>query len=177
MAEKIKRTHAERDALLSKVFDSTLQTKDIEITEAGTMEITPDEGYFALKKVNLNVNVQGGGGNEDWEYYDVSSTLGQPDNADISLFAAYLSGLAKMVDYRNNVITTKKVGPILYAFTSSDYDFYSQIAINMAMTCVDSTGTRTLREAIAQNANSELAAAYSAISAFPRITKEEFYAM
>ena len=62
MAEKIKRTHAERDALLSKVFDSTLQTKDIEITEAGTTEITPDEGFFALKKVNLNVNVQGGWG-------------------------------------------------------------------------------------------------------------------
>ena len=71
MAEKIKRTHAERDALLSKVFDAQLQTKDVEVTQSGTIKITADDDYLALKEVNLNVNVQGGGGSS-WRYFDIS---------------------------------------------------------------------------------------------------------
>lgn len=119
----------------------------------------------------------GGGAGEsgDWEYYDVSSTVGSSDNSSMLEIVSVLSGLAKLVDYRNNVITTKKIGPISYAYVSSDYDFYSQIAINMATPCIDLNGSYTLREAIEQDPNSELAAVYSTISAFPRITKEQFY--
>lgn len=63
----------------------------------------------------------------------------------------------------------------MYAFPSTDDEFYSQIAINMATPCIDLNGSYTLKEAIEQDLNSELAAAYSSISAFPRITKEQFY--
>jgi len=111
----------------------------------------------------------------DWEYYDVSSTVGSSDNRDISMYGAYLSGLLKMVEYRNGVMTPRSIGPAIYAYAASDYEFYSQIAINMATLCMDLNGSYTLREAIEQNPNSELAATYSAISAFPRITKEQFY--
>jgi hypothetical protein len=120
MAEKIKRTHAERDALLSKVFDSTLQTKDIEITEAGTTEITPDEGFFALKKVNLNVNVQGGGGSS-FRYLDVtkfSKTL-------LTSALPYVSTLVVKLGDISAVVTT---------FELSDIDSSAEIvaiSINM----------------------------------------------
>ena len=132
----------------------------------------------------LDIVEQGGSGggagtadSGDWEYYDVSSTVGSSDNSDISMYGAYLSGLLKMVEYRNGVMTTKCIGPALYAYTASDYEYYSQVAINMAAPCMDLNGSYTLREAIEQDPNSELAAAYSAISAFPRITKEEFYTL
>ena len=36
------------------------QEKNIEITEKGTYEVTYDEGYTGLEKVNIDVNIQGG---------------------------------------------------------------------------------------------------------------------
>lgn len=36
------------------------QEKSIEITEKGTYEVTYDEGYTGLEKVNIDVNIQGG---------------------------------------------------------------------------------------------------------------------
>ena len=40
------------------------QEKSIEITEKGTYEVTYDEGYTGLEKVNIDVNIQGGGGGD-----------------------------------------------------------------------------------------------------------------
>lgn len=50
---------------LTQVFDSTLQTKEIELTSNGTTELTADAGFLGLKSVSVNVNVnvpQEGGG-------------------------------------------------------------------------------------------------------------------
>lgn len=59
---KIKHTGEQVDRLLKDVFDSTLQTKDIDVTENGVIEVTPDEGYLGLAKVNVNVEVPTEGG-------------------------------------------------------------------------------------------------------------------
>lgn len=160
MAEKIKRTHAERDALLSKVFDSTLQTKDIEITEAGTMEITPDEGYFALKRVNLNVNVQGGSGgegggeSEQIMYYGKNQTDGG-----VSGLVVY----AELVKIENNILP---VGTLLMKYNSMDViaQQADAVAINMSKRIVYN-GQDTTFAAI--------------LTGFPpsTITKEQFYAL
>lgn len=122
----------------------------------------------------------GGAGNADsgdWEYYDISSTVGSSDNRDMSMLGAYLSGLLKMVEYRNGVMTPRSIGPNIYAYAASDYEFYSQIAINMATLCMDLNGSYTLREAIEQNPNSQLATLYAGLAVFPRITKEQFYSL
>lgn len=66
---KSKYTGQQIDELLGEVFDSTLQTKDVEVSEDTT--ITPDEGFLGLKEVNVKVQGGSGGGNTI-EYRDVS---------------------------------------------------------------------------------------------------------
>lgn len=160
MAEKIKRTHAERDALLSKVFDSTLQTKDIEITEAGTMEITPDEGFFALKKVNLNVNVQGGGGN-NLEYLDVSGL-----DEEYYDFVIEVATLAKKKYY---ILPTAFVNTL-----GGDNEKIIAVAVDFTQECYIaeiSSNTLQLSQIIDALGITDI------FSSLPRLTKEEFYAM
>ena len=52
-----KYTREQIEGRLTKVFDSTLQTKNVKLKKDAT--ITPDEGYLGLKSVN--VTVVGGG--------------------------------------------------------------------------------------------------------------------
>lgn len=51
------------------------QEKYVEITENGTTTVTPDEGFTALGKVSVNVNVPTsgeGGSASSWRYFDYS---------------------------------------------------------------------------------------------------------
>ena len=156
MAEKIKRTHAERDALLSKVFDSTLQTKDIEITEAGTTEITPDEGFFALKKVNLNVNVQGGGG-DNLEYLDITSVT---------------DGKGRIILYSTLAKTPIGIMPSAGLI---------EMALNMGFeNIVNALNYIAMSPTLEVTLNGQLQTISSCIEGYdsiPRLTKEEFYAL
>ena len=80
-----KYTREQIERKLTKVFDSTLQTKKVRLKESA--EITPDEGYLGLKSVNVTV-VGGGnsGGNDnpgtdkklernDVNFFDYDGTL------------------------------------------------------------------------------------------------------
>lgn len=158
MAEKIKRTHAERDALLSKVFDSTLQTKDIEITENGTTEIVADEGFFALKKVNLNINVQGGGGSSI-EYLDVSG-LDEEIQMALSLFCS----IVKSRSGNNWYISS----PIAY------YDYGAKpVALG-----VDTSSTFSIEGVTGTPYEFfEMVGVKDLVDSLPRLSKEEFYAL
>lgn len=90
MAYQVKHTAEQRDALLGEVFDAQLQTKDVEVTQAGTIKITADDDYLALKEVNVNVNVQGGGSNLKMRYFRVDSTQNQMLGLYLSLLATLL---------------------------------------------------------------------------------------
>lgn len=161
MAEKIKRTHAERDALLSKVFDSTLQTKDIEITEAGTMEIVADADFFALKKVNVNVNVQGGsggegGGEDSLVYYDVTKFEKRDYNTLISIGPA-------LMKTENGIYGGIHFGALVDFTTGITAIAMSKVAYQ------DSAGTLYTADALSDMGVAQLG--------FVEITKEEFYAL
>ena len=72
------------DGRLDGLFVDALQTKDVEASES--MEITPDEGYVGIKKVNLTV--KGGGGSASGSgltYYKFPTyaTLEEVPDADI----------------------------------------------------------------------------------------------
>lgn len=63
------RTGAEVDGKLTEVFESTLQSKCVDVSADTT--ITADEGFLGLKSVD--VKVQGGGGSaSSWRYFDIS---------------------------------------------------------------------------------------------------------
>lgn len=167
MAEKTTRTHAERDALLSKVFDSTLQTKDIEITEAGTMEITPDEGYFALKKVNLNVNVQGGNGDGGMVYLDASEM-----GIDIITNPEMAQQVMNYFPYIKVEQSVKKIvgnGAFVVGNLNSDDEKAAIVAFAYDESVVMVAGNNKM------NVGEFLA--LSSFPQLPRLTKEEFYAL
>lgn len=51
------------------------QSKEVEVTANGTMDITPDAGFSYLNSVKVKTNVQSGGGSGSaraWRYFDVS---------------------------------------------------------------------------------------------------------
>lgn len=175
MAEKIKRTHAERDALLSKVFDSTLQTKDIEITEAGTMEIVADEGFFALKKVNLNVNVQGGGGSSI-EYLDVS---GLGDTNEILRNALVLfADIVKSKNEEGTFVGVCLCGiQLLFGATTNNATTCMAVAVDLSRHIKGKGNGGEIASSIAEILIMMTSASQEQLDSIPRLTKEEFYAL
>lgn len=160
MAYNTKHTAEQIDALLGEVFDSTLQTKEIEITQSGTTEIVADADFLALKKVNLNVNVQGGGGSV--EYLDVSGL----DNDLQTMLLSYSAMVRAIVDgaiyiipsinaYQQN-IATSKIKAVGVAWEQSVY------------MSVSGMPKMTIKEVLTMMTN---------IDSLPRLTKEEFYAI
>lgn len=57
-----------------EVIEIKAQSKEIEVTSNGTMDITPDAGFAYLNSVKVKTNVagSGGGGGDTWRYFDVS---------------------------------------------------------------------------------------------------------
>ena len=62
-----------------------LQSKSVTYTSNGTATITPDEGYDALKKVDVTVNVASGGRGR-LEYLYLSDTSTGVELRNVSLF-------------------------------------------------------------------------------------------
>ena len=62
MAYTSKYTGSEIESKLDEVFQSKLQEKTVEIADNGVTEVSADEGYLALSKVSVNVNVPSSGG-------------------------------------------------------------------------------------------------------------------
>ena len=61
MVYKSKFTGAEIENKLGVVFKSHLEDKEINVTENGTIEIVPSEGYLGMSKVSVNTEIGGGG--------------------------------------------------------------------------------------------------------------------
>ena len=130
-----------------------------------TLNMTTLDGGVIIKRGTAPAPPSG-----DWEYYDCSSST-----ENVSLYAAYLSAIVKKAEVRDGVISEVKIGCMLFAYASSDYDKYIAIAVDFSQPCIDANGTRTLREQIALYPNSELAQIVGMLQSFPRITKEQFY--
>lgn len=87
------------------------QEKTIEITENGTVEVVPDEGY-ALSKVTANVNVEGSGGEENMLHATLDGTL-----------AAIDSNVSKVISYACYGIATLKTVNLPNATNIGGYCF------------------------------------------------------
>lgn len=66
------RTGTEVDGKLTEVFESTLQSKSVDVSADTT--ITADEGFLGLKSVDVKVQTsgEGGGSGDTWRYFDIS---------------------------------------------------------------------------------------------------------
>lgn len=108
MEYKSKYTASEIDAKLSQVFDSTLQTKEVEVSADTT--IKADEGFLGLKEVSVKVN-GGGGSASSWRYFSAPTITDQP-SANLVLYS-----LALIV--RTNSSVGAQIGSI-FLMNSSD---------------------------------------------------------
>lgn len=146
------------------------------------MEIAPDEGFFALKKVNLNVNVQGGGGESSIEYLDVS---GIDIHYEIPMSLGALSKFTQ-TQHNSNELAYKGIADAFTMARHSGYDGVIKItALAMSTGILDlpikviypSTGKVT-DEGVAKDVlDAGLGGIITQILNCPRITKEEFYAL
>ena len=145
------------------------QEKTVEITENGTTEVVPDAGY-ALQKVTVNTNVQGGG-ESSLEYLDVSEIdiNDNPQFINIVTTASlvYLSDYTAFGQTFNGVITYGQFG-----FLGADSQYIKALAIDLNADILNMqtmSGYVTIKEYFRRINIEEL------YNSLPRITKEQFY--
>lgn len=161
---------------LTQVFDSTLQTKEIELTSNGTTELTADAEFLGLKSVSVNVNVpQEGGGGNNWEYLKLSSE-----------YALANLNLTKLIGIQGGVSATAN-GNTAYMGGLIAYDFIRQLdmAIEYGLTINYVTIKTDLSMMVSQVGTSSMYSlndylvsqglSQSDIDSWERITEEEFY--
>lgn len=138
------------------------QEKTVEITENGTTEVVPDAGY-ALSKVNLNVNVQGGGG--DWHYFDVSGCDTGEKSQVLQMSSAHkVQGEKVITTFGAGIIMPTGMGYMIPIDTAE----ITAVAIDYALEVKIGEQVVIVRESITA------APWYGTV---PEITKEEFYAL
>lgn len=156
MEYKSKYTASEIDAKLSQVFDSTLQTKEVEVSEDTT--IKADEGFLALKEVSVKVK-GGSGSGSDWRYYA----------SDTAILRDVIGLIAHKVKY-----TTGNVGMSASYFSASSVDSQVFAIAYDALTLIKgSDGVSTFQEELIKAGFSEEAMSQLGLR---KITEEEFYA-
>lgn len=165
MEYKSKYTASEIDAKLSQVFDSTLQTKEVEVSEDTT--IKADEGFLGLKEVS--VKVSGGGSASSVEYLDLTGLA----TLQLSYYATSSYELHLKMTIQGQEIAT--VGPAaqLVSQGSSASSIYAKIDFDAPFIMVQGTMRQDMKVRdyiLSKVSESELAA-------IPRITEEEFYAL
>jgi hypothetical protein len=160
MEYKSKYTASEIDARLSQVFDSTLQTKEVEVSEDTT--IKADEGFLGLKEVS--VKVSGGGGSASSVEYLVMSSLDQLHIV-LMQFAYVVKG--------NTTDAGRMISP-LYAFEQNGGEFNTVEAIGIDFNGKTGSGGQVM---VLMDVLSMFGFAQEDIAAIPRITEEAFYAL
>lgn len=104
-----------------EVTEIKSQSKEVEVTSNGTMDITPDAGfaYLSAVKVKTNVAQSGGGSGSSIEYWDVSA-----NNGVLSEVALFFLLLKSTSDYGTDILsiynlTTKNITILAIALDRS----------------------------------------------------------
>ena len=157
----MKFTNEQIEQGLDKIFDNLLQTKDVEASES--MEITPDEGYAGIKKVNLTVK---GGGGSSIEYLDLRGYDPINDRA-----IAGVIGVSLLWNALNNGVSL--IGPVamITSVIQGNLEKLLACAVDFSVSLsIGPSGILTAKDFLLQSGVSE-----EAIASIPRLTTEEFY--
>jgi hypothetical protein len=147
-----------------EVTEIKSQSKEVEVTSNGTMDITPDAGFSYLNSVKVKTNVaqSGEGGASTMEYLDLRGEATAAHGA-VSVFS-----LLAVADGGVRYI----VAPTSYLILNGIINETSLprcVAIDFSAK-VDLGGIKSVREAIL-----EMSVSADALASLPRLTKEEFY--
>lgn len=153
-----------------EVTEIKSQSKDVEITANGKVDVAPDAGYAYLSKVSVNVNVPQSGGS-NIEYLDISNTSGAL-RAGLVQNALYIRATipdygAEMVGSSAYFVTSMLEG-VIENTSAVVIDFSHKICMKMS----GSIQELTILQQILQNHVTQ-----EEIDAIPRITEEEFYTL
>lgn len=156
-----------------EVTEIKSQSKEIEVTSNGTMDITPDAGFAYLNSVKVKTNVaqsgEGGGSASSVEYLDLTGLA----TLQSSYLATSSQELHLKMTMQGQEIAT--VGPAaqLVSQCSSASKVYAKIDFDAPVIMVQGTMRQDLKVRdyiLSKVSESELAS-------IPRITKEEFYTL
>jgi hypothetical protein len=146
------------------------QSKEVEVTANGTMDITPDAGFSYLNSVKVKTNVptsgEGGGSASSVEYLDVTKL---DEDMRFSLINS-----SSLVKWKNPYSGDVCIYPVLFARNEA-YDLYQEveaIAIDFSA-IVSATGDSlgSIKELISRDNGYSL----EMLDSIPRITEAEFY--
>lgn len=142
------------------------QSKEVEVTANGTMDITPDAGFSYLNSVKVKTNVAqsggGGGSASSVEYWDFRGTSGLNQ----------LTILLRSIAVKGTMQGMKGIFPsAMFQQAQGSGSDVTAIAIDLSFEMVAEVDgviqTITVKQQLEQNNIN--------IAAIPRITKEEFY--
>ena len=151
---------------LQIIKDSTNAIKQAIIDKGGNVSGDITTWADAISEISGS----GGGDLGDWEYYDC-----QNFTEDLVTYICFLSARLKKANVKDEVISKVQIGCLGFLSPSYDYDTIVAFAVDFSQPCIDANGTRTLREEIASNPDTELAQVVGMLQSFPRLTKEQFY--
>lgn len=141
-----------------EVTEIKAQSKEIEVTSNGTMDITPDAGFAYLSAVKVKTNVAGSGGGSasSWRYFDVSQQ--NEINTLLITLAAQLKGVS------NN---QKILGPAQFMNMQAESIIGAAIDFSQKIKLVGASTVLTIEE--------QLTLLGAPIGMATEITEAEFY--
>ena len=149
------------------------QDKTVDVSENGTIEVTPDEGFTGLGKVTVNTNVEGGG---SIEYLDVSG-LGET-NESLRNVLAIFADIVKSKNEEGTFVGACLSGiQTLFGFTTNSATTCVAVAVDFSshIKGVGNEAGQVVEMSFFDVLVTTLGATQDQLDAIPRITKEQFY--
>lgn len=155
-----------------EITEIKAQTKEIEVTENGTTEVTPDAGFSYLNSVKVKTNVasSGGGSGDTMEYFIVKDA------------GEYGEVLCASASYYKAQVSNDPLGMMIAPYTNANADFLNESELIIAVG-VDfkskllALQDDTTMEMTMMDYFSSLGVSTDAIANIPRITKEDFFTL
>lgn len=149
----MKYTTEQIEGKLTEVFESTLQSKSVDVSADTT--ITADDGFLGLKEVSVKVS----GGGASYEYFDITQ-LDEMSKEVMSLLSFFVKG---------------EIGGVLVIMPAAYAD---AIRLNISAAAIDLSATmydNTRKEYV------EMRVVFADmgvdLASLPRLTKEQFYTL